>query len=52
MQSCLVVHICKMKKLEIRLVIMYFCKKGMPPSKIDENFIETLGKEFPSYRTV
>ena len=24
-------HICKMEKLEIRAVIKYFCKKGMPP---------------------
>ena len=27
-------HICKMEKLEIRAVIKYFCKKGMPPKEI------------------
>ena len=61
MQSCLVAyvkhfyermrHICKMEKLEIRTVIKYFCKKGMPPKKIHEDFMETLGKESPSYST-
>ena len=48
----MVQHICKMEKLEIRMVIKYFCKKGMPPIKIHEDFMETLGKESPSYRTV
>ena len=53
MRSCLVTyvkrfnerrvqHICKMEKLEIRAVIKYFCKKGMPPKEIHEDFIETL----------
>ena len=49
-----------MEKLEIRAVIKYFSKKGMPPKKIheskeegkDEDFMETLGKESPSYSTV
>ena len=45
-------HICKMEKLEIRVVINYFCKKGMPPKEIHEDFMETLGKESPSYSTV
>ena len=45
-------HICKMEKLEIRAVIKYFCKKGMPPKEIHENFMQSLGKEFPSYSTV
>ena len=45
-------HIRKMKKLEIRAVFKYFCKKGMPPKEIHEDFMETLGKESPSYRTV
>ena len=27
-------HICKIEKLEIRVVIKYFCKKRMPPKKI------------------
>ena len=42
MQACLVAyvnhflermvrHICKMEKLEFRMVIKYFCKKGLPP---------------------
>ena len=41
-------HICKMEKLEIRVVIKYFCKKGMPRKEIHDDFImfmETLGKE-------
>ena len=33
-------HICKMEKLEIRAVIKYFCKKGMPPKEIHEDFME------------
>ena len=45
-------HICKMEKLEIRAVIKYFSKKGIPPKKSHEDFMETLGKEYPSYRTV
>ena len=45
-------HICKMEKLEIRAVIKYFCKKRMPPKEIHEDFMETLGKESPSYRIV
>ena len=42
-------HICKMEKLEIRAVMKFFCNKGMPPK---EDFMETLGKESPSYSTV
>ena len=30
----------------------YLCKKGMSPKKIHENFLETLGKESPSYSTM
>ena len=45
-------HICKMEKLEIRAVTKYFCKQGMPPKEIHEEFMETLGKESPSYSTV
>ena len=41
-----------MEKLEIRVVIQDFCKKGMPPKEIHEDFVETLGKESPSYSTV
>ena len=41
-----------MEILEIRAVSMYFCKKGMPPKEIHEDFMETLGKESPSYSTV
>ena len=44
-------HICKRGKLEIRAVIKYFCKKGMPPKEIHEDFMETVGKESP-YSTV
>ena len=42
-------HICKMEKLEIRAVIKYFSKKGMPPKGIHEDFMKTLWKESPSY---
>ena len=45
-------HFCKMEILEIRAVIKYFCKKGMLPKKIHEDFMETLWKESPSYSTV
>ena len=47
-------HICKMEKLEIRVVIKYFCKKGnsMLPKDIHEYFMETLGKQFPSLSKV
>ena len=45
-------HICKMEIFEIRAVIKYFCKKGIPPKEIHEDFMETFGKESPSYRTV
>ena len=41
-----------MEKLEIRAVIKYFCKRGMPPKGIHEDSMETLGKESPSYSTV
>ena len=63
MRSCLVAyvkhfkerrvrHTCKMEKLEIRAVIKYFCKKGMPPKEIHEYFMETLGKGSLFYSTV
>ena len=42
----------QMEKLEIRAVIKYFCKKGMPPKEIHVDLIETLWKESPSYITV
>ena len=45
-------HICKMEKLEIRAFIKYFCKKGMHPKEIHEDFMETLGKESPFNSTV
>ena len=41
-----------MEKLEIRVVIKYFCKKGLYSKEIHEDFVETLGKESPSYSTV
>ena len=34
-------------RYEIRAVIKYFCKKGIPPKEIHENFMETLGKGSP-----
>ena len=45
-------HICKMEKLEIRTVIKYDLKKGMPPKEIHKDFMKTLGKESPSYSPV
>ena len=33
-----------MEKLEIRAVIEYFCKKGMPPKEIHEDFMEPLAQ--------
>jgi transposase len=41
-----------MDKVELRTVIKYLSKKGMSPKEIHENFVETLGKESPSYSTV
>ena len=41
-----------MEKLEIRVVIKYFCKKRMPSKDINEDFMETIGKESPSYSRV
>ena len=37
-----------MDKVEARAVIKYFCKKGMSPKEIHNNFIKTLGNESPS----
>ena len=45
-------HICKTEKLEIKAVNKYFCKKGMSLKEIHEDFMETFGKESPSYSTV
>ena len=45
-------HIRTMQKLENREVIKNFCKKEMPPNGIRVDFMETLGKESPSYSTV
>ena len=45
-------YIRNMEKLEIRKVINYFCKKGMPPTEIHEDFMHALGKESASYRRV
>ena len=44
-------HICKMKKRIIREVIKYSCERGMPPKEIHEDFMETLGKESPTFST-
>ena len=32
----------------IKVVIKYFCKKGIPPNGIHEDFMETFMKEYPS----
>ena len=44
-------HICKLEKPEIRTIIKNFCKKGMSPKEIHENFMETLWKR-SRYSTV
>ena len=41
-----------MDKAEVRAVIEYFYKNGMPPKEIHEDFIKTLEDESPSYSTV
>ena len=41
-----------MKKVEVRAVIQYLCKKGMTPKEIHEYFMKTLGNKSPSYITV
>ena len=41
-----------MEKREIRAVIKYFFKQGMPPKEIHEDFVENLWKESPSHCTV
>ena len=41
-----------MEKIEIRAVIKYFCKKGMPPKENLEDFMESLWKESLSYGAV
>ena len=41
-----------MEKAEVRAAIKNLCKKGMSPKEIQDDFMETLGKESPSYSTV
>ena len=36
-----------MDKVEVRAVIKHFCKKGMSPKKIHDDFIKTFGDESP-----
>ena len=45
-------HINKMEGREIKADIKYLCKKRLPTNEIYEDFMETLGKEFPSHSTV
>jgi hypothetical protein len=40
-----------MEKVELRADIKYLCKKGMSPKDIQKDFMDTLGKESPSYST-
>ena len=42
----------KMEKVKVRAVLKYLCTKGMSPKEIHEDFMETLGKESPSYSTM
>jgi hypothetical protein len=41
-----------MEKVEIRAIIKYLYKKGLSPKEIHEDFMNTLGKESPSYSIV
>jgi hypothetical protein len=41
-----------MEKVKIRVAIQYLCKRGMAPKEIHGVFMDTLGKESPSYSTV
>ena len=41
-----------MEKIEVRTVIKYLFKKEMFPREFHEDFMETLGKESPSYSIV
>ena len=53
MQSTLRVrHICKIEKLEVKMVIKFFCKIEMSSKEMHEDIIETFGQEFLSYSTV
>ena len=45
-------QICKMEKVEVRVVIKYLWKKRMPPKEIHEDFMKTVGIESPSNSTV
>ena len=45
-------HLEKKQKFKIRTVIKSFCNQGMPPKEIHKDYMETLGKESPSYSTV
>jgi hypothetical protein len=47
-----VCHLDQKDKVEIRAVIKYLSKKGMSPKEINEDFMDTLGKECPSFSTV
>ena len=42
----------KLELIAVIVVINYFCKKGMPLMEMHEDFMGTLGKEYPSYSTV
>jgi hypothetical protein len=44
-----VCHLDQMKKVDI---IKYLWNKGMSSKEIHEDFMDTLGKESPSYSTV
>ena len=42
----------KKYNVEVKAVIKYFCKNGMYPKEIHDNFIKTLWDESPSYSKV
>ena len=41
-----------MDKFEVTAVIKYSCEKGMSRKKISDDFVKTLGDEYPSYSRV
>ena len=47
-----VTHFLKMDKFEVRAVIKYLNLKGMSTKEINEDMIQTLGKDAPLYSTV
>ncbi|XP_076068328.1 histone-lysine N-methyltransferase SETMAR-like [Oratosquilla oratoria] len=45
-------HLLEMEKIEYRAVIKYLHLKGMSPSEVHKDMVQTLGDDSPSYATV